>query len=182
MTIMTTIEQPSLALPITGTFEDWSGLGRRLCASARAVNWLIGDWLIEGSERFGEKARDEANAIFRADVDRFAPIVDTCRRFPEERRRPALTFGHHLAVMPVADDAEADRMLARAETERLTKAALKAEVRVSFGRQQSMLPDDDPLDAAYRIVIQASNRCGSKEARRLAVEAIIEADYGVVDL
>ncbi|WEK42964.1 MAG: hypothetical protein P0Y64_16725 [Candidatus Sphingomonas colombiensis] len=171
---------PNLALPVTETFEDWSNLGRRLCMGARTINWLIGDWLIEGSERFGEKARDEANQIFRSDVDRFGPIVDTCRRFTEPRRHPALTFGHHLAVMSIADDTEADGLLAKAETERLTTAALKAEVRLTF-HQPRMLEDDDPEDTAMRHIAQAWNRA-PKASREAFIELAQESHLGVIDL
>jgi len=174
-----------LDLPETMTFDEWTNLGRKLCMARRAVNWVIGDWLIFGCDeaRFGRAALEEANAIFVADADRFAPIVDTCRRFPEDRRRAALTFGHHLAVMAVEDDTEAETLLAKAEAERMTVAALRAEAKVRTDRQATMLPNDpDPEDDAYRTIIQASNRCGSPEARRLAIEAIIEANYGVVDL
>lgn len=31
---------PGLQLPPTETFDDWRNLGRKLCMSARAVNWL----------------------------------------------------------------------------------------------------------------------------------------------
>jgi len=170
---------PGLALPVTATFEEWQSLGRRLCAGSRAINWLIGDWLIDGSERFGEKARDEANAIFRSDVDRFAPIVDTCRRFPGPRRHPALTFGHHLAVMAIPDDGEADRLLTRAETERMTTAALKAEVRVS--RQPRLIEDDDPTDTAMRRIVQAWN-LANREARQEFIELAGESHMGVIEL
>lgn len=182
MTAMVEQDQflPGMSLPATETFADWQSLGRRLCMGARTINWLIGDWLIDGAERFGDKAREEAQSIFRSDVDRFAPIVDTCRRFPEPKRHPALTFGHHQAVMAVADDAEAEKLLARAEADGFTVAALKAEVRVSRA-PQSFLPDDDPTDGAYRQIIQAWNRA-PVAARELAAESIAESHLGVIDL
>lgn len=52
--------------------------------------------------------------------------------------------------------------------------------------------DDDPVDTAWRRIIQASNAIGVKvpgitdsqilEARRLAVESIMEANYRGVDV
>lgn len=171
-----------LSLPQTETFEDWTALGRRLCMGARAMNWLIGDWLIEGSERFGEKAREEAVTIFRSDVARFDPIVKTCRRFPEERRRPALTFGHHLAVAPIEDDGEAERLLEQAETERATVAMLKANVRViTAARALPGFEDDDPVDAAMRKIVQAWN-LASRAARQEFIELVQESDMGVIEL
>jgi hypothetical protein len=171
---------PGLTLPQTETFEDWTNLGKRLCVGARTINWLIGDWLIDGSERFGDRAREEANQIFRSDVDRFAPIVETCRRFPEPRRHPALTFGHHLAVMAISDDDQAEQFLTRAETERLTTAALKAEVRLTF-QQPRFIEDDDPTDTSMRRIVQAWNLAGA-EARQLFIELAQESHMGVIEL
>ncbi|MEH3121190.1 MAG: hypothetical protein PGN16_04285 [Sphingomonas phyllosphaerae] len=173
--------QITLDLPDTTTFEEWSDLGRQLCRSARTINWLIGDWLIAGSDRYGERARTEALTIFRSDVERFDPIVKTCRRFPTDRRHAALSFGHHLAVMAVPDDTEAENLLAKAEEGRITAAALKAQVRVIRDLQVPMLPDDDPEDTAMRLIAQAWNRA-PRAARESFMELAEEANLGVIDL
>jgi hypothetical protein len=178
-------EQFSLGFnpPETTSFDEWRDMGRKLCMGRRAVNWLIGDWLIWGSDekRFGRKALEEANAIFLADVDRFGPIVDTCRRFPETRRHAELSFGHHLAVMTVDDDGEAERLLAEAEAQRMTAAQLKATVRVSTDRQVNMLEDDDPEDAAMRRIVHAWNR-SPRAARQAFLELAQESHMGVIEL
>lgn len=173
---------PGLSLPATETFDDWTALGRRLCMSARAVNWLIGDWLIEGSERFGEQAREEAIAIFRSDVQRFDPIVKTCRRFPPDRRHQALTFGHHAAVSEIPED-QAEKLLVEAERERVTVSMLKAQVRVMMDGQSKLIPldDDDPDDTAMRRMVHAWN-LGNRKSRQDFVELIQESDMGVIDL
>lgn len=173
---------PGLSLPVTPTFEDWRDLGRRLCMGARAVNWLIGDWLIDGAERFGEKARAEAQSIFRSDVARFDPILRTCRRFPREKRHESLTFGHHLAVSVVDDDIEAEKLLEQAEQTGATVAMLRATVRVTSAT--SYLPgldDDDPVDTAMRRIVQAWNLAG-KAARQDFVELLKDSDMGVIEL
>jgi hypothetical protein len=172
---------PGLNLPTTETFADWQALGRRLCMGARAINWLIGDWLIDGAERFGDKARDEAQTIFRSDVDRFDPILKTCRRFPEPKRHAALTFGHHLAVMSIDDDTEAETLLSKAETERMTTAALKAEVKVIRSHARLPIEDDDPVDTAMRRIVQAWN-LASREARQMFIELAQESHMGVIEL
>lgn len=173
---------PGLSLPETETFDDWRNLGRKLCMSARAVNWLIGDWLIDGAERFGDQAREEAQAIFRSDVQRFDPIVKTCRRFPPERRHDALTFGHHAAVAAIEDDAEAEKVLTEAEASGATVAMVKATVRVITA--ETALPgleDDDPDDTAMRRMVHAWN-LGNRKSRADFVELIQESDFGVIDL
>jgi hypothetical protein len=173
----------ALNLPATATFADWSSLGHRLCTGARQINWLIGDWLIEGSERFGDRARDEANAIFRTDVERFDPIVRTCRRFPEPRRHAALSFGHHLAVLPIDSADEADQLLTQAETKHLSPRDLRREVTAHRMQNGSLFPrvDDDPEDTAMRLIVQAWNRA-PVEARGAFLELAAEAEMGVIDL
>jgi len=173
--------QLPLSLPHTSTFEEWSDLGLILCSGARAMNWLIGDWLIAGTESYGTKARDEANRIFRADVERFDPILKTCRRFSEEKRHDRLTFGHHVAVMPIADDTEAEELLVEAERERLTTATLRAKVRVIHHTQSSFMADDDPDDTAMRAIVQAWNRA-PRTAREAFFELAQEIQLGVIDL
>lgn len=173
---------PGLSLPRTETFDDWRDLGRRLCMGARAMNWLIGDWLIEGSERFGEKAREEAQEIFRSDVARFDPIVRTCRRFPQSKRRAALTFGHHLAVTSIDDHHQAERVLDEAEETGATVAMVKAKVRVlTEGERLPGMDDDDPVDASYRRIVQAWNLAGH-QARRDFIEAASESHMGMIEL
>lgn len=169
----------ALALPQTNSLEEWSDLGRKLCSGVRAMNWLIGDWMIAGTERYGEKAREEANAIFRSDVSRFDPIMRTCRRFPEPKRHTALTFGHHLAVMSVPDDFDAEQLLRKAEQERLTTAALRAEARVRV--PQAALVDDDPDDTAMRAIAQAWNRA-PRISRQAFLELAQESSMGIIDL
>lgn len=173
--------QLDLSLPEAHTFEEWSMVGRRLCASAKVISWMIGDWLIAGVEKHGEKARDEANAIFRSDTGRFGPIMDTCRRFGANRRHMDLSFGHHQAVMAIRDDAEADALLEAAERQRLTVAMVKAQVRVVADKQATMLPEDDPVDAMSRLISQAWNR--ASVAAREDFFALAEvANFGEIDL
>lgn len=178
---MTDLATLPLALPATETFAEWSELGRSLCAGARAMNWLIGDWLIAGVEVHGQKAREEANRIFRADVERFDPILKTCRRFPEGKRHERLTFGHHVAVMAIPDDEQAEALLTEAEQSRLTIASLKAKVRVEHHQQHSLIDDDDPEDTAMRAIVHAWNRA-PMTARTAFLELASESHMGVIDL
>jgi hypothetical protein len=98
-----------------------------------------------------------ANRIFRAHDDRLAPILDVARRFPEGKRHERLKFGHHLAVMAVKDDEQAESLLCEAEEKHLTVAALKAHVGSRpIGRRTCCLMTIP--DAAMRLIAQAWNR------------------------
>jgi hypothetical protein len=175
-------DQLALSLPETATFDDWSGFGAKLLAGRRKLNWLIGDWLIAGMDRYGDQARDEAVRLAKTDIDRFGPIVDVCRRFPEDKRHAALTFDHHAAVARL-DDERAASMLDDAERLSIPLPMLRAQVRetrVASG-DLNLPDDDDPEDREMRAVAQAWNRA-RKSARQAFLELAEESHLGVIDL
>jgi len=181
---LATIEaQPTLGLdlPPTLPLDDWRDLGRKLCASGRALNWLIGDWLDFGLSHYPE-AQAEALAIFRADERRLDPILQTCRKFPRERRRDNLTFGHHAALLKLPYDL-AEALLVEAERHRVTVPMLRAQARAALAERQGSveLSDDDPEDTEYRRIVQAWNNA-SHAARRNFIEAVEEVNMGVIEL
>ncbi len=79
------------------TWERYVGIGALLGAIKRRTSWYLGDWLVEGEERFGEKMAQAA------DVTGLSPstLVNyrwVCSRVPPVRRVEALSFGCHDAV------------------------------------------------------------------------------------
>lgn len=173
--------QLGLNLPEIRTLEEWSGALTWLIAIKYRCEFAIGDMIDRGVAQFGTEAFEMANKIFRAHDDRLAPILDVARRFPEGRRHDRLKFGHHLAVMAVKDDEQAETLLREAEEQHLSVAALKAHVRVKTDRQATMLPDDDPMDAQMRLIAQAWNRA-PLAAREEFLALAEEANFGEIDL
>jgi hypothetical protein len=179
--IPATGSQLGLNLPEIHTLEEWSGALTWLIAIKYRCEFAIGDMIDRGVAQFGSEAFEMANRIFRAHDDRLAPILDVARRFPEGKRHDRLKFGHHLAVMAVKDDEQAEHLLCEAEEQHLTVAALKAHIRVKTDRQANMLPDDDPEDAAMRLIAQAWNRA-PLAARESFLELAKEAALEEIDL
>lgn len=173
--------QLGLNLPEVSTLEEWSGALTWLIAIKYRCEFAIGDMIDRGVAQFGTEAFEVANRIFRAHDDRLAPILDVARRFPEGKRHERLKFGHHLAVMAVKDDDQAEDLLREAEEQHLSVAALKAHVRVKTDRQANMLPDDDPVDAMSRLISQAWNRA-SVAAREDFFALAEAANFGEIDL
>lgn len=127
----------------TGLSEGrWKELGRTLGRMEKALGWWIGAWWM-----YGDHAFRTAKAIVTAD-DWEGPAYETCRHaanccrsVPSGRRRPLVSFSHHLEVASVEDAAEQDRLLLKAETEELSVRELRQAVR-EIGRlyQQPVIP------------------------------------------
>ncbi|WP_300562981.1 hypothetical protein [Companilactobacillus sp.] len=174
-------EEPTFgfSLPEQATFDEWKESGVQFMLAGRMINWLIGDWMRQGADRFGWEAVNFANSIFRRDIERFGPIVDVCTKFPEEQRHKSLTFGHHAAVVSLDDP---HPLLERAEAEGMTVATLRAHVTVvRHAEQPPLWNDDTEEDKAYREGVQCLNRL-PRDVRQMIVEAFVEVDCGVVEL
>lgn len=170
-----------LDLSATSTFEEWRQQGMGLELMFAKVSWLIGDWIDAGARTYGTKAHEEANRIFRRFEKKLDPAVKVCQRFPAEVRRPALTFEHYLAVLPIGDLRREEAMLAEAETHGLTAPMLKAKIKIEEGARQPSLPDDDPEDAAYRRLVHAWN-LSPMSAREALMEEVEDKGMGVIEL
>jgi len=101
-----------MALParivVPEQFKDvkaWATFGERLAEVEHSVMWTIGEWWNAG-DQYG---RSRAKAIRSPDwkgpnyqLSKLAGFV--VRRFPEGNRLTSLSFGHHQAVAPLADE------------------------------------------------------------------------------
>lgn len=111
----------------TITVDEWAQFGDRLEQHDRGLRWMIGDWLLFGSERFGARAVVIADSLNLANQT-VANAVSICRRVPHERRRPELSFWHHNEIAHLDPD-EQVRLLALAVDEGLTQSLLRQVVR-----------------------------------------------------
>jgi hypothetical protein len=105
--------------------------GSHFGRTGRFFQWWIGDWLLYGNARWGEKY-GRASKLTGYHASSLRNMVWVASRFDPERRRIGLSFGHHklVAHMPVE---EQERWLDRATAERLScqdlHIVLKAERR-----------------------------------------------------
>jgi hypothetical protein len=102
--------------------DTWEDDGRQLAEQyKRNGQWEIGEWL--NAFLWGGKY-DTAQAIFGLSRGTLKNYASVAKKFPASRRRTSLTFEHHVAVAALPES-EQDRLLARAEDERLTARALR---------------------------------------------------------
>lgn len=183
------IEQDQFLLPIElsddMTFDQWEKLVERLIFAKHDLEWAIGDIIRWGSDekRFGRKALERAVRLLALDNGRLKPTYDTCVAFPPETRRKELKFDYYLAVHDRDDRHE---LIERVISEGLSLPDLRSELRVASDRQSTFggmdADEDDPVDDGYRAIMIVANRVGLPEARRMAVESLVNANYGAVNL
>lgn len=121
--------ETGLQLPPDLSYEDWARVGHALGRMGRAVQWWLGDWLLYGEHRYGEKFAQAA-----AETGFDEQTLNACQwvasRFPDMRRRISLSWSHHrnVAALP---EVEADAMLGRAERESLSVHDMRRAVRLA---------------------------------------------------
>jgi hypothetical protein len=109
------------------TLTAWADFGKRLGTLGRGVGWWIGDWLLYGNERYGEKY-SRASRITGYDAQTLMNMVYVASRFAPDRRREQLSWSHHaeLAAFELGDQ---ERWLELAIRERISVRSLRLEVR-----------------------------------------------------
>jgi hypothetical protein len=145
-------------------------LGRKLAISSQVINWYIGDWWAAGQHRYGARAKAAAEGIFDKEFQAVADIASVCRAFESSRRREVLSFTHHREVAALPPE-QADRLLTRAEDERLSTRELRREVRrhrEHIGElvpASRMIPADEIADREFRGIAQPWNEASTQEPR-----------------
>ncbi len=129
--------------------REWLEHGRRFGVLGRGIAWWIGDWLVYGNERYGERYARAARAT-GYDPQSLMNLVYVASRFRPERRRPGLSWSHHAevaALLPV----EQERWLELAERERMSVRSLRAELRTARRAAARLAaPVECPDDLANR--------------------------------
>jgi hypothetical protein len=130
---------------------EWSALGRRFGEIGRCSQWWLGDWILYGNQRFGERYT-RAVKLTGYDAQSLMNMVYVASRFAISRRRESLSWSHH-AALAAMDVAEQERWLDRASAERLSVADLRVALRshrrgLDAGASDAQLPpttDDKAL-------------------------------------
>lgn len=162
------VTRVGLRLPENLPFDSWARAGSRLAEVIDSSSWCLGDWLIYGKRYFPdryERAIGSAGLKYQT-LRNYAWIA---RRFPQDRRRGALTFQHHAEVASLTDDAQ-DRLLDEAELGKWTTNQLRRRVRDVLGQ---ILDDanDSPRTAIPRIAVEGSRLADwHKAAQHLGIE------------
>ncbi len=112
----------------------WVQAGRKIGALGRGAQWWVGDWLLYGNFRWGQKYA-EAARITGYDAGSLRNMAWMATQFPPDRRRAALTWCHHAAVGGLSL-VEQERWLDLVAAERLTVADLRVALRAERARPE----------------------------------------------
>jgi hypothetical protein len=142
-----TLTPVSWSAELNLALEEWVGQGRRLGAIARGAHWWIGDWLRFGNAKFGERYVRAAK-ITGYEPQTLMNMAYVASRFPVSRRREKLSWSHHAEVAALDAD-DQDQWLDRAESERLSKRCLRAELRHAQARSKRELPEETSSNGVH---------------------------------
>ncbi|XTZ15357.1 LmbU family transcriptional regulator [Micromonospora echinospora] len=113
--------------------------GRRLSALATSTAWCLGDWILFGQARYGEKYREAVETV-GLDYQTLRNYTWVARAVAMPRRRENLSFQHHAEVASLSDT-EQDYWLRRAEENRWSRNELRRQVRAAaLGRDDAGPP------------------------------------------
>jgi hypothetical protein len=94
----------SLAAATRVDLEGWLDAGAELLAAASAVNWHVGDWLLEahrlaGGDSDGDaRVRREVCSRTNMDPQSLERLRHVAEQVPPELRREGLSWAHHAAA------------------------------------------------------------------------------------
>lgn len=126
------------------SLSDWESLGRRLLVLTESVTWWVADWLVYGEETYKDRYQE---AIKRTSLSyqTLRNYTWVARQFNINRRRAALSFGHHAEVASL-DQAEQDFWLRKAEEFGWSRNRLRQEVRDSLRERNEAEASCDDCD------------------------------------
>jgi hypothetical protein len=142
--------------------REWLEHGRRLGTLGRGVAWWIGDWLLYGNLRHGERYARAARAT-GYDRQSLMNMAYVASRFGVERRRATLSWSHHAEVAGLPVDRQ-EHWLARAEADRMSVHSLRTEVR------------------AARRAESAARRLSAQESDAVAASVVCPRCHSVIEL
>jgi hypothetical protein len=121
---------------------QWLEHGRRFGLLGRNVAWWIGDWLVYGNERYGERY-PRAAKVTGYDAQSLMNMAWVASRFDPSRRREGLSWSHHAEVASLPQP-EQDTWLDQCETQRMSVHCLRIELRASLRAGRGPKPKQSP--------------------------------------
>lgn len=122
-----------LNLPHNIDRAGWEQLGIYIGALHNVSRWAIGQWLIEGEQRWGELYAQGMEATGLA-YETLTNYANVCRSVAPPRRRTELSFSHHAEVAKLEPDVQ-EHWLQRAVDEHLSRRDLRELIRPPIPRQ-----------------------------------------------
>lgn len=143
--------------PESMEYPEWLAAGRRLGAIGRGSQWWIGDWLLFGTSKFGERYL-QASKVTGYDIKSLRNMRYVSSRFEPSLRRDDLNWSHH-ALLAAFDVCEQQYWLDRAATDRLSVDDLRCELRAAA--RGDYAPADDSLGSNEEPSVLVCPNCGA---------------------
>lgn len=167
------------------SFETYEQLVRAAGVLGDAGRWILGDLLVYGDNRYGEKYAQTLE-LARVGEDTLKRYRYVCAQIVSGRRRPNLSFSHHREVARL-EPRDQDRLLERAERDDLSVVALRDLVRdlgalhqpPPRARQQVLAaPQVDAargLSEARETLVRVGTGLEAETAERVGIPSAIRA-------
>ena len=123
-----TVTETSLVIHAGTPMNAWEEIGRSLGRVARSSKWILGDWLVQGEQLYGEHYAQGIEATGLA-YQTLMNLSTVSRRVPPEVRRGDLSHAHHAEVTKFETATEQTHWLAVAVAEQLTVKDLRERIR-----------------------------------------------------
>jgi hypothetical protein len=142
-------------------YRDWVVEGRRIGAMGRGSPWWVGDWVLYGTARWGERYA-EAVKITGYDVKSLRNMRYVASRFDTSLRRDTLSWSHH-ALLAALDEEEQVNWLERAVADKLSVDDLRIELRAARrGGYSATAIEEKTSNASGETVEVVCPECGHK--------------------
>jgi hypothetical protein len=139
-------------------YRKWVLEGRRIGAMGRGSPWWVGDWLLYGTARWGERYV-EAVKITGYDAKSLRNMRYVASRFELSLRRDNLTWSHH-ALLAALETDEQKHWLDRAAADKFSVDDLRIELRSArLGRYSDSALEEGSPHAPGEIVVVCP-KCG----------------------
>jgi hypothetical protein len=132
-------------------YSDWIFEGRRIAAMGRGSPWWVGDWLLYGTERWGERY-SEAVKITGYDAKSLRNMRYVASRFDLSLRRDNLSWSHHALLAGLEVD-ERDHWLRRAVDDKLSVDDLRVELRAACRGGYKSSKNRDEAHEGHGLVV-----------------------------
>lgn len=142
------ISTVGLTFPVNTTYEEWVRAGVQISRIVTSSAWCLGDWLVRGQDRYTDRYRRAIDDV-GLDYQTLRNYAWVARRFPRERRRAPLSFGHHAEVAALPGP-EQEYWLNQAEHRGWSRNQFRRQLRESRRRECG---ETGPLVPLPRLVV-----------------------------
>lgn len=139
---------------------QWAEVGRRIGSVGRNIQWLLGDWIAYGNERFGERYARAAK-ITGYDTQTLMNMVYVATHFPASRRRENLSWSHHETLAGFDSD-EQEHWLDQATERQWSVSDLRMMLRMERKKEREGSAEEEQDDDPHPTRVLNCPRCGKE--------------------